>query len=333
MTLRNLAGVAVVAALLITGCGKKNEEAADAEFADIPSLEETSTSEADSSDIFDEFYEDEGTTAAQAEPVTEPEPVEETYGSSSYVPEFADDGRYVVQVSCVASPRLGTDVAEKLRARGYPAYVAEVQNPTPELIGTYHRVRIGSFHTVSAARNFGNNVLVPAGYEFWVDNKSNDNVGMDGYGLGEPAASSGYESSYQASTEPAAAPAQSSSSSSWEQSTTTSSTADDQWGEPSTAGTETQTGTAGSGSDLGTAESSAETGTAEASGTAEQTTAGGQTDDWGSTTTTAPAGTESAGTEPTGGTEATQEHSGSTEGTEQSGSGDGWGDEDWGDDW
>jgi hypothetical protein len=89
---------------------------------------------------------------------------------------------------------LADRLVEKLEAKGFPAYVAEVQNPTPELFGTYYRVRIGRFAQISAARDFGNETLKPLGYEFWVDNKSNDNVGIEGSGFGETTPTTNFNS-------------------------------------------------------------------------------------------------------------------------------------------
>ena len=115
---------------------------------------------------------------------------------------FSEDGRFVVQVAIFKSKRQAAGLVEKLAAAGYPAYVAEVENPVPELAGTYHRVRIGKFLKVTDARAFGDNTLKPMGYDFWVDNKKNDAVGGDGSGYTAP------EPSYSAParSEPAYSP-------------------------------------------------------------------------------------------------------------------------------
>jgi cell division septation protein DedD len=125
--------------------------------------------------------------------------------SSAYRPSFSDGGRYVVQVKVFASRRAAEGLASKLADEGYPSYVAEVSNPTPDLSGTFYRVRIGSFSGVSLAQEFGEKVLLAMGYQYWVDNKSNDNKGSDSYG-------GGYDASAPAVSEPAAPAA----SSSWE---------------------------------------------------------------------------------------------------------------------
>jgi hypothetical protein len=96
---------------------------------------------------------------------------------------FSDRGSFVVQVSVFKNKRQAASLVEKLANEGYPAYVAEVESPTPDMSGTYHRVRIGRFQRIADARAFGENTLKAQGYSFWVDNKKNDLVG----GSGEPA--------------------------------------------------------------------------------------------------------------------------------------------------
>ncbi len=185
-----ITGILVIAVL--AGCGKKKSQ--EDEFAETPALE---TSSLDTPDIFDEFYKDE--TEA---PQTYVEPVEKSKSvkkepvqvpSASSFAEFSDNGRYVLQISTIRSRTLADEISSQLNAKGYPAYVAEVSDPTPSLPGKYYRVRIGAFRSVSAAKNFGESVLVPGGYDFWVDNKANDNVGIEGYGMGEGTS---YETSY-----------------------------------------------------------------------------------------------------------------------------------------
>jgi SPOR domain len=111
--------------------------------------------------------------------------------SSADAAGFVKNGRYVVQVSVFKSSHKAGLAVEKLAAQGYPAYVAEVEDPTPEMSGTWHRVRVGGFQTLSDARSFGENTLKPMGYDFWVDKKSMDNVGARG---GESYSSPSYSS-------------------------------------------------------------------------------------------------------------------------------------------
>jgi cell division protein FtsN len=103
--------------------------------------------------------------------------------------QFIENGSYVLQISTVKSKRLADKVASKLEGMGFPSYVAEVQDPTPMLSGTYYRVRIGGFSSFSSARSFGETTLKDAGYEFWVDKRSNDNVGASGSGMGNGGSS------------------------------------------------------------------------------------------------------------------------------------------------
>jgi hypothetical protein len=135
--------------------------------------------------LFNEFFDvapvqQEPAAPAPQQRVITPEPPRQIERNFTFTPS----GRYVVQVSTVASPDLANNIARRFEGMGYPAYVARVENPTPALIGTFFRVRIGGFNRLSEANNFGESVLRPLGYDFWVDNRSNDNVGMGGGGLG-----------------------------------------------------------------------------------------------------------------------------------------------------
>jgi hypothetical protein len=171
-----IAGLVVIA--VMAGCNKK-ENSKETEFSSTPAT--TATKPTASQDIFDEFYKEDtaakkaaATTPAQTEPVVR----------APVTAEFSENGRFVVQVSTVRSRALADDISAKLSAKGYPSYVVQVDNPTPSLSGTYYRVRIGGFSRISAARSFGENTLAAEGYEYWVDNKSNDNVGLQGSGMG-----------------------------------------------------------------------------------------------------------------------------------------------------
>lgn len=182
MILRYVICAGLLLCIMFSGCGKKKkEEAPDSSLQTTPTL-----SEKDSSDeeMFNEFYEDSAKESS--------EPMDDFSGPSS-TPQFDPDGRYVVQVSCVLSQGFAESVASKLESKGYPSYVAEVINPTPDLQGTYYRIRVGGFNGVSIAKAFAEDYLVNDGYEYWVDNRSNDNIGMGGSGLGETSTSE-YES-------------------------------------------------------------------------------------------------------------------------------------------
>lgn len=120
---------------------------------------------------------------------------------------FSNRGSIVVQVSVFKSSRQAAALVEKLAAQGYPAYVAEVENPTPEMSGTYHRVRIGRFQKIADAKAFGEGTLRPAGFDFWVDNRKNDQVGAGGYSS-EPSYSSPSSTYTPAPVEEIQAPAE-----------------------------------------------------------------------------------------------------------------------------
>lgn len=185
-------GIVVMLALFI-GCSKQDKQNAMKKGAELPAMGKKSA--LDTSDIFKEFYSDD--TAGQGE--TKKSSGKASLKGKTFSPassaasasgEFSQNGRYVVQVSCVLSKSFAEKIASSLKEKNFPAYTAAVQNPTPQLSGTYYRVRIGGFGGISAAKSFGENSLVAAGYEYWVDKKSNDNVGMEGYGLGGSASAS-----------------------------------------------------------------------------------------------------------------------------------------------
>ncbi|ERP32034.1 SPOR domain-containing protein [Chitinivibrio alkaliphilus] len=177
--------------LTLTGCGSREEEAPQDVEQESDRVEE---SQRTADDLFREF-EDTDTTDEEDEAELDSglervDDIDDTLDEppisddAEYMPEFYTDGAYVVQISTIASQDIAEDVARKLEDSGYPVYIAEVLNPSPQLLGTYYRVRIGGFRSISAAEQFGDNVLVPQGYSYWVDNRSNDNVGIGDYGLG-----------------------------------------------------------------------------------------------------------------------------------------------------
>lgn len=214
-----IVGVAV-SALVITGCNKKKDTSAT-KFTQTPVASKPAAPEKanDSDDIFNEFYKDDK-SGSQKEKLNTAEtftPSGASSGKSSTRAAsgtaFTSNGRYVVQVSTIRSKNLAERNLSKLEEAGYPAYIAEVQNPTPDLSGTYYRLRIGGFSTIAAAREFSEGSLKPSGYDYWIDNKSNDNVGLDAGSFGNSG------NSYQATTyeapAPAASPASKSGSSEW----------------------------------------------------------------------------------------------------------------------
>ena len=194
-----LAALAAAAALALSGCAPKEEE-----FVPPP----PPAAKKKAVDIFDEFYVDDakkGAPAASAAPAAKTAPAASVSASGSY--RFNPDGRYVVQVNSTALQGGAQRMVNKLKNLGYPAYVAEVENPTPELIGLYFRVRIGGFDALSEAKAFAENALSPDGYDYWIDRKANDNVGIQGAGFGAyQQQQAGQYQQYQAPAQPAPAP-------------------------------------------------------------------------------------------------------------------------------
>jgi hypothetical protein len=201
----------MIVAAVFAGCTKQKPSA---DKLATPEQTATVPTPAAQQDIFDEFYKADSSPSPKSQ--TKSSRKESARRSSSDAsPSFVEGGRYVVQVATHPSQRLAEATKAKMSALGYPCYIAEVQNPTPALSGTYYRVRVGGFSSASAARAFGEQSLVPEGYQYWVDNRSNDNVGLGGSGFSsgtapygsEPEPASSYQSSYQSTPaqEPAAA--------------------------------------------------------------------------------------------------------------------------------
>lgn len=190
----------VLATLIIGGCVQKKPQsrkntAQTTKTVSKPVLKDTT-------DIFDEFYKDEATTKTPAEKSIGNETfstIPSVKKSVSAQPgQFSEGGRYVLQVSTIKSKRLADKIAAQLEDMGFPSYVSDVMDPTPDLPGTYYRVRVGGFTSVGSARSFGETTLRDAGYDFWVDNRSNDNIGISGSGMGSSGA--GYSSSSESYT-------------------------------------------------------------------------------------------------------------------------------------
>jgi len=178
----------LIAALLLmaAGCGKKDSKPKSGAKPATTNAQHKGGAEA----LFEEFFDGNNSNAGKesqsnqkAATANNAKKKHDASGVGHDV-NFSPNGRYVVQITTVVSPDLASQTAKKLEKQGYPAYVAKVENPTTGLIGTYYRVRIGGFDNVSDAKYFGDDILKPLGYEYWVDNKSNDNVGISGVGLG-----------------------------------------------------------------------------------------------------------------------------------------------------
>jgi cell division septation protein DedD len=167
---------------LFAGCAKKQRQT-DSEFTQSPVVNETKQSQ----DIFDEFYKEENgaSNSRNGYGTKQSNSDSQSKSASAYSPGFSESGSIVIQISTLHSQKMADNLASRFNAKGYPSYVVTVQNPTPALEGSYYRVRIGTFKGITAAREFGENILKTEGYEYWIDNKSNDNIGIEGNGLGE----------------------------------------------------------------------------------------------------------------------------------------------------
>lgn len=163
-------------AIIFGGCTKK-KSSQDTEFLSSEATTKTTTSSTTTQDIFDEFYKEDNLKKQKENPISKNKELSKSPSSISEEPTFSENGRYVVQVASVPSFSLAEKIRKKLNEKGYPAYIAEVINPTPSLPGTYYRVRIGGFNLTSDAKNFGEKFLVPEGYGYWVDKRSNDSRG------------------------------------------------------------------------------------------------------------------------------------------------------------
>lgn len=84
-----------------------------------------------------------------------------------------DVGEWTIQVGIHKSEEGARGMIAKLSVKGIPAYVVQAAS-NAGLSGSYWRVRVGRFVARSDAQKFGDKVLVPGGYSFWIDRKSNE---------------------------------------------------------------------------------------------------------------------------------------------------------------
>ena len=298
--------LSLVLSISLAGCAKK--KAAESKGTQTPQLSKETT---DTSDVFMDFYsEDSAAKKAAANKGAK----QETFSTASApvsAAEFSENGRYTVQVSCVRSQSFANSMVSKLKDKGYPAYVAEVQNPTPSLSGTFYRVRIGGYNAVSGAKSFGENTLIANGYEYWVDKKSNDNVGMEGYSLGSGSAGSSAAGSYNtggstsSSTESSFSTTPSSGSSSFGSTSTSGTTGSSSFESSSTPSSSPASGTTGGSSttsDFGSSgTSTSTTSTTTTTSTTSQTPSSTSGSSFGTTPSSTGSSTGTSGTGSTGG--------------------------------
>ena len=184
-------------AVIFSGCGKKPRQIPS--MTGTPSLAKKTI--ADTGDIFNEFYRDsiespnknkkitqtfsvaDVNPSAPATPKTSPVPAQPAKKSAAVTPEppglqFSKEGPYTVQIAVMDSRAPANKLAAAFKEKSYPAYVTEVENPTSEMQGLFYRVRLGGFATRDEAKTFGENVLKPANYDYWIDLKSNEEAGV-----------------------------------------------------------------------------------------------------------------------------------------------------------
>jgi hypothetical protein len=197
MLLRTLVIAMAVCGLLFSGCAKKPKQMQNVQ---VPAMPEAAAPPAapktDTGDVFNDYYKD-----SKGKKVGKTFSMNAANSAESYTPAFSEEGRYVVQIAAGPSSAGAEEMANAFKSKGYPAYVAEVQNPTPELSGTYYRVRIGGFAMLADAKAFGENILRPANYDYWVDLKTNDAVGT-GSGAASSTGFSSGTSTYSPSSSP-----------------------------------------------------------------------------------------------------------------------------------
>jgi hypothetical protein len=201
MKFKMLLVVMAVGGMGFYGCAKKPKQVPQASAAAPAVTEQAAAPAAPKSDTGEVFNSD-----SKNKKVGRTFSMSAEASAESYMPTFLESGRYVVQIAAGPSSSGAEELANAFRGKGYPAYVAEVQNPTPELSGTYYRVRIGCFDMLADAKAFGENILRPANYDYWVDLKANDAVGT-GTGVSSEYSTGGYSPGYApAAAEPAYAP-------------------------------------------------------------------------------------------------------------------------------
>lgn len=115
--------------------------------------------------------------AAEPKPAPAPAPKVRAPSAPVAVPagivEPGGDGDWVIQVGIHKSEEGAQGKVEKLAGIGIPAYVVQAAT-NAGLSGSYWRVRVGRWVKRADAQAYGESVLKPAGYNFWVDRKSNE---------------------------------------------------------------------------------------------------------------------------------------------------------------
>lgn len=157
----SVAGIALFAGILATGCKKSEPKPAPAAADTAVTLPEPPG--LDSLD----FGDDDFGAVEEPEAPKSAKPVNPHQG-------IVKDGAYTLQVGIFSSESAAQKRASVLNGKGYPAYVSHVRDPRPDMPGTWYRVRIGSFATSKAAREYGATNLAPVGIDYWADLKGRD---------------------------------------------------------------------------------------------------------------------------------------------------------------
>jgi len=196
--------LATTLTLVGTGCNKKADAAKKAAESDT-AVVLPDPPELDSLETLDEdFAEDDFAADGQASQKTV-KPKSPAAPARPVAPDkgLAKNGAYTLQVGIFNSQKAAQKRVDALIAQGFPAYSAHVRDPKPDMPGDYFRVRIGSFATSAAAREYGATNLAPAGIDYWADLKGRDTQPVNP----TPAAPKAPVSSPKATPAPTPAPA------------------------------------------------------------------------------------------------------------------------------
>jgi len=178
--------IAVLMVVLFIGCGK-NKRPADRMHM-TGTQQDVRTATTDTTDVFNEFYM--ADTAGNKEQSDSKAPhVTFAPSQTGCYNTPSGTGRYVVQIACLPAERLANRLVAEMRNRHIEAYIVKVRNPSSAARGTVYRVRIGGFNHFSEANVFARRELI--GYEFWVDKKAHDAVGVLDSGITDTASENG----------------------------------------------------------------------------------------------------------------------------------------------
>ena len=168
--------VMVMTGILLSGCSK-HKSIATSQAPTVPEVQKSPAS-SKSEEAFNKYYTGVIDTAkfraktagtfSMRKPETTPPII---VGANTL--SVSENGNFDVQVASTPSNSEAKFVASKFKKMGYSSYILEVQNPRPDLQGTYYRVRIGSFATEADGKTFGETVVRPEHLDYWVVHKSN----------------------------------------------------------------------------------------------------------------------------------------------------------------